>query len=131
MARFNEEKLRVECLTDAVSLLAFMFGMKDEQLVLYFGKKTLSTFSKALSRAQKYISAGELIHSKRDPDGKHTDHNTKRERSREKQHRSRWEKANSKQDRLVQWDPQRKFENARDNGSIWTGSNGNKRLGAA
>lgn len=70
VAWFNEEKLQVEGLTDAVSLLAFMSDVMDEHLAFSSGKKTLSTFSEALSCTKKYMSAGEFFHSKRDSEGK-------------------------------------------------------------
>ncbi|XP_022147761.1 uncharacterized protein LOC111016619 [Momordica charantia] len=110
VARFNKEKLQVEGLTDAVVLLVFISGVKDEQLVFSFGKRTSGTFSEARSRAQTYMSVGELIHSKRDPKGKYADYNTKRKRPGEKRHGLRWERSDSGQGRLVQRDPQRKFE---------------------
>ncbi|XP_022150035.1 uncharacterized protein LOC111018307 [Momordica charantia] len=90
VARFNEEKLQVEGLTNAVSLMAFMSDIRDEHLSFSFGKKTPSTFSEALSRAQKYMSAGEFFFSKREPEGKQSDQN--RERSGDKPQWSRWEK---------------------------------------
>ncbi|XP_022159368.1 uncharacterized protein LOC111025785 [Momordica charantia] len=104
VARFNKEKLQIESLTDVVSLLAFMSGVRDEHLSFSFGKKTPSTFSETLSRAQRYMSAGEFFYSKREPDGKRTDQ--KRERSGDKPQGSRWEK----RDRSSQKDPPRKFE---------------------
>ncbi|XP_022159109.1 uncharacterized protein LOC111025548 [Momordica charantia] len=103
VARFNEEKLQLEGLTDAVSLLAFMSGVRDEHLSFSFEKRTPSTFSEALSRAQRYMSASEFCYSKREPDGKRTDQ--KRERSGDKPQGSRWEK----RDRGSQKDPPRKF----------------------
>ncbi|XP_022159192.1 uncharacterized protein LOC111025612 [Momordica charantia] len=82
-----------------------MSGIKDEHLSFSFGKKTPSTFAEALSRAQKYMSAEEFFHLKKELEGKRADQ--KRERSGEKPLSSKWEK----QDRVVgQKDLPRKFE---------------------
>ncbi|XP_022158344.1 uncharacterized protein LOC111024851 [Momordica charantia] len=113
VARFNEEKLQVEGLTDAVALIAFVSGVKDERLVFSFGKRTPGTFMEALSRAQKYMSAGELIHLSRDLERERANYSTKRERRGEKRHRSSWERSDSGHGRLVQRDPQLKFEKSR------------------
>ena len=68
MVRFNNEALKVEGYSDDIALTAMMAGLKDEKFLWSLGKKTPIKYTELLSRAQKYMSAGELLSARSAPE---------------------------------------------------------------
>ena len=65
---FNNEALKVEGYSDDITLTDMMAGLKDEKFLWSLGKKTPVTYTELLARAQKYMSAGELLSARKAPD---------------------------------------------------------------